>query len=694
MRSLPCFVTGVIAEMKEKRTGSLRTRMTVLFGLIVLFGCLVLWFVSENRAGSALEAEARDAMQKVARQAADTIDSRIQARIAVVESLANNIIIRGRWGDREATPDDKLKVLRDEQQRLTNLFEQLGIADAQGNAFFSDGSIDVIADRDYFKESIAGKTAISSTIVSKMDSSVDFVFAAPIHHYSTGEITGVLVGIADAAKLSELIGGITYARTGYAIVVDRTGKTIAHKDIQRVTSQENIIEMARSNKDLAPLAEIISRMARGDEGVATYTFQGQEKIIAYAPVKTTGWSIAVTAPKAEVLSRADGLRSSMLLVSLLIIMVALALTFAMAQNIARPIINLSGIVKRFAEYDFSFDEKDKVVSYLKRKDEIGQMANALAGMQMNVISLIKELKKEAQTLAGSSENLSAASEEIASSSGEVARAIQQVAAGASDQAGHLQEIGNLIEEITESLERVYTELGRVKDKSEDTSRLAGVGKKELDALVASIESVRDAFRVVTDRLTGLSGSVDQVGEILEVINDIAEQTNLLALNAAIEAARAGDAGRGFAVVAEEVRKLAEQSRSSSDKIKSLLGSIASETREVVSTSEEVGRQVASQLENVENTVRSFDDILDSVAAITPMIEATYREMDSTVKAKDVVLDRVQSISAVAEETSASAEEISASAEELSASTEEISASAQELLNISKQLEEQVERFRV
>lgn len=242
---------------------------------------------------------------------------------------------------------------------------------------------------------------------------------------------------------------------------------------------------------------------------------------------------------------------------------------------------------------------------------------------------------------------------------------------------------SLTENIAHHLENVENELGNVKDGSEEASRLAGVGKKELDVLIASINGVHEAFKGVVEKLTVLSNSVNQVGEILEVINSIADQTNLLALNAAIEAARAGEAGRGFAVVAEEVRKLAEESRASSEKIKGLLGTIAAETNEVVNTSESVDKQVVEQLESVNNTVRSFDDILASVAAIMPKIEETYRHMDLTLRAKDTILDRVQSISAVSEETSASAQQISASAEELSASTEEIAANAQEVLKVAK-----------
>ncbi|MGB9813430.1 MAG: methyl-accepting chemotaxis protein [Thermovenabulum sp.] len=671
---------------------SLRTRMTVLFGLVVLIGCLVLFFVSVSRASSALEAQANEALLKTAKLAAETIDTRVQAKITIIESIAQRNIIRGKSGDREATLEEKLQLLRDELKRIESQgFKRLAIVDRNGNAVYQDGSTANLADRDYFKKALEGKTNISTALISKVDQTVIFGIATPIRHYASNEIIGVLAGIIDGEQLSQLVSSINYGRTGYGFAVDSTGKMIAHKEFERVKNQENIIEEAKSDSSLSALASIISKMANGEEGVGRYTFQGVEKIVGYAPVKTTGWSVGINVPVAEVMERASGLKQAMIIISIIIVIIALALTFIIARTITTPLILAVDHLGLIATGDFTRAVPEQ---FLHRSDEIGKLTQAIDKLQANIRPLLSGLKTDAKTLAGNSDALSAASQEIAASSNEVAKAIQQVASGASDQAQDLQEIVTLIGNITTSLEKVYNELSHVKANSEETSRLANTGKKELDNLISSIRGVREAFGVVVERLEALKGSVDQAGEILEVIKGIAEQTNLLALNAAIEAARAGEAGRGFAVVAAEIRKLAEQSRVSSDKIRALLNDITSETDEVVKTSEEVTTQVNNQLENVENTVKAFDDILESVAAIAPMIKATYTEVDNTVKSKDIVLERVQSISAVSEETSASAEEISASAEELSASTEEIAANAQQILEVAKRMEEKVEQFKV
>jgi len=585
-----------------------------------------------------------------------------------------------------------MQSLRDLQKKVADLgYKQFGLADKSGNAIFTDGQRIDISDRDYFQAALKGKTYISSTHVSRLDNSLIFVYATPVYHYATEEVNGALVVLVDVSKFNDQIRAITYGRTGYAFAVDKTGKTIAHRDFERVKNQENILEKAKGDPSLKDLVTVINKMSQGEEGLARYTFQGEDKMVAYAPVKTTGWSIAITAPTQEVMARTSSLKITLITISLVIILAAVGITFFVARNISQPLVDITGILGVVAQGDFTQEVPEK---YLNSRDETGKLAQAVKAIQEKLRPLLNGLKMDAQTLAGSSENLSAISQEIASSSGEVAKAIQQVASGATEQAGHLEEILTLMENISQALEKVAQQVDRVKTASEHSSKMAEAGKGQLDGLISSIRESSQAFKAVAERLNLLKGSVAQAAEILEVINGIAEQTNLLALNAAIEAARAGEAGRGFAVVAEEVRKLAEESRSSADKIRSLLSNITRETEQVVSTSEETNKQVSLQLEKVDETFKAFRDIIEAVKNMRPAIEGTYKELGNTVKAKDVVLDKVQSISAVSEETSASAEEISASAEELSASTQEIAANSQQLLTLAKRLDNRLNRFKV
>src|SRR6185312_8497025 len=139
------------------------------------------------------------------------------------------------------------------------------------------------------------------------------------------------------------------------------------------------------------------------------------------------------------------------------------------------------------------------------------------------------------------------------------------------------------------------------------------GRNEVLALSKGMGSISDTVQVVVTEMQSLDGASRQIGEILGLIEEIADQTNLLALNAAIEAARAGEHGRGFAVVADEVRKLAENSASSTREIGVLVKDIQAKTDEVVRSTTASGTKAESGLQMADLAGRAITDILEAVA---------------------------------------------------------------------------------
>lgn len=654
----------------------LKQKLIVIFILLSILPAILTAGLSLYQSKSLVEYQVSSLARQIAKEKVAYIDSFIEKVSAEVDSISKNPDVISR--DTAKT----MEVLRNVKESDSNtLFVYIGNADKEY--------------LEYPKTELSqGFDPTTRPWYKKAEESFgNIVITEPYQDAGTGKM---IITVAKAFKLADGKTAVAAAdvsldqiqsnimRTkvgekGYAALLTENGTIIVHPTKEMILT--NIAEKYDFGKTIV----------NNKSGNLKYRFGGEDKISGFEQSKLTGWIAIATMPQSEYATKLNKSIVYVLVILAIISVLAVIIGLFLAGNIANPILLGVSYLETVANGDFTGNVAEQ---FLRRHDEIGRLAEAINKLQANIRPLLSELKTSVETLTKNSEALSAVSQEIAASSNDVAKAIQEVASGASNQAQDLQEIVSLIGNITTSLEKVYNELGHVKENSEETSRLANTGKKELDDLISSISGVREAFEVVVEKLGILKGSVGQVGEILEIIKGIAEQTNLLALNAAIEAARAGDAGRGFAVVADEIRKLAEQTRVSSDKISALLNDITSETDEVVKTSEEVTAQVNNQLENVENTIKAFDNILESVAAIAPMIKATYTEVDNTVKAKDIVLERVENISAVSEETSASAEEISASAEELAASTQEIAANAQQVLEVAKRIEKQVEQFKV
>ena len=396
------------------------------------------------------------------------------------------------------------------------------------------------------------------------------------------------------------------------------------------------------------------------------------------------------------------------------------------------------------------------------KDEIGETAEAVrtmigkaqAGIQAyetaraDLAEMIGQVAHSSEQVNTGATQLSQATQQVGEASAQISRSIEEVARGTAEQSKdsaaaieQMTALAGTVEQVASGAETQRQDMGKadaaivvLREALGDTTRSveavngaagrAAATAKDGGAAVAqtisSIESVRAAVNKSAEYVAALGAQSQQIGQIVDAIDDIASQTNLLALNAAIEAARAGEHGKGFTVVAAEVRKLAERSSSETKEITRRISTIQQQVADVVGAMElgsseveksaalgrQAGTAITSILEGVEETHIQAAAISTAVGKMTAGVTAVSAAAahaatvaDETAKAAgqmrqgaQQVQGSVENIAAVGEQAAAGAEEVSASTEEQSASAEQMSAGAQELAALATGLKELVGRF--
>jgi methyl-accepting chemotaxis protein len=287
--------------------------------------------------------------------------------------------------------------------------------------------------------------------------------------------------------------------------------------------------------------------------------------------------------------------------------------YLMHKHLSKPVLKLKDdIVFKLSEGDLDFNFDERLIS---KKNEFGEIARALTGMKKKIQLIVLEIKKISAHIDLSSHQQSQTASGISSS--------------ASEQAASTEEISASIEEISS------TNHQNLKD-AEETAAISTSASKSMKNMGESARQNLEMIQHIIDKI--------------KIINDIAFQTNLLALNAAVEAARAGEAGRGFAVVANEVRLLAENTKSAAGEIRQL-------SDETINQSTETFNFIKQLLEEIERTTQLVQHIG------TASIEQTA--------GTDQVNMALQNLNQVTQSNAASAEELAANSEELTQQSEKL-----------------------
>ncbi len=241
------------------------------------------------------------------------------------------------------------------------------------------------------------------------------------------------------------------------------------------------------------------------------------------------------------------------------------------------------------------------------------------------------------------EQADAIARQVATAADELATQVQDANGGADRQRARASETATAMEQMNASMLEVAHNASQAAANAEGARAKADEGEHLVADVVQAITGVRDLAVDLRSNMEGLGRQAEDIGRVMQVIEDIADQTNLLALNAAIEAARAGDAGRGFAVVADEVRKLAEKT---------------------MGATREVGQAIASIQSGARDNVQATAAAVDAVMRSTELTEKSGGALKEIVTMVDQTADQVRSIATASEEQSAASEQISRSTEEV------------------------------
>jgi methyl-accepting chemotaxis protein len=388
---------------------------------------------------------------------------------------------------------------------------------------------------------------------------------------------------------------------------------------------------------------------------------------------------------------------------------ALATTF---NNMVAYLKEMASVSMAVAEGDLTME-----VAPRSKRDTLG---NAFLRMSHGLQEIVRTTRDGASQVSAGSNQVAGAADESAKVSVQASSAIEEVTSTMHEMSINVQNVvkntqvqASSVAETSASIDQMVTSIQRVADTAKVLLDIANRSREEVVMGIQTMEKTTDglnrtnrAIQSSAEIINILGHRADDIGKIIEVIDDLAEQTNLLALNAAIEAARAGEHGLGFAVVADEVRKLAEKSTQSTKEIADLIQSIQREARQAVENMEHSTRIVEEGLSlgnDLGSALHKISDVVTEVYKFSQEIGAATNEQSvgssQIAKATNRLTEITQEINSAVEEQASGAQAVVRAMDKMrelvqqsASSSTELSAAAEQMLKLSRNLLDNMDRF--
>lgn len=442
----------------------------------------------------------------------------------------------------------------------------------------------------------------------------------------------------------------------YGFLVGEEGEVIVHPRAKEVTTEEGT-KLEVENESWQDVAQ---RMADTEEGprLDSYEEGGEEYVVAFTGVAGTGWILGVAVPEKEVMHRATRMRNIVIGVTLVVIVLVIGEAFLASRSITGPIQRLSKGVEIIDSG--RLDHRIEV----ETANEIGQLAQSFSRMTVNLRSTIEHIRQAALRIGSSSE--------------QIAATVMQQAGTSAQQATAAEQTKTTMEEVAATSGQIAEGAEEVVEAAAGTQGDAQRGVKIVNEIVRKMEEIKKGNEASAEEIMALGRRSQQIGEVMDIINDITDQTKLIAFNAALEAAAAGEAGRRFGVVATEVRRLADTVTEATEEIRERIDDIQTATNELAIASEQRGKRVEEGVAQAEMMAEALQEILHSSEVVT-------------ISARQIALSTQQQRTA-AEQVVEAAREVSLGAKQMADGSQDTTQVVNDLVALAEELQQTVKHF--
>lgn len=488
--------------------------------------------------------------------------------------------------------------------------------------------------------------------------------------------TRLLVVDVPIAHIQVIVDSFISMDDAQAILVDKDNMSILSKSDDTLTG--------RLSDGTGFLGTIGNRISQ--QNYTAMTLDGN--IVDFREITGTNWVLVSYVPESAVFSELASLRTTMIVVAVVVLAVILVLMERMIHFMIKPIRSLTDSIVTMASGDFTVDIKTK------GNDEITLMGHSMKEFTAAIRSMINDISNISETLKGQAESSTSVSGGLYEASLKQSKNIDELN-------GTVDQLSASVQEIAESATALAVVVSDTRDSSNNAEDKMNVTVEVAEAGKNDMQKVGEAMGLIEQSINGLQESIDKVGaasqeinKIVGMIGEIADETNLLALNASIEAARAGDAGKGFAVVATEIGSLATNSNQSVQKIQTLINEVTSLVGETVDKAKGSVDEINTSSRLVHQAVATFDTIYDNIVDANKVVNDMAANM---LKVADVSTN----VASITEEQAASAELISRNAGNIASESknitddsEKVAETARKLADTSEKLMTQINSFRV